>query len=249
MSNVEDERAKDGRTEDRRAKDAVRTCLVTGEALSRGAMIRFVMSPDGEVIADLAERLPGRGVWLSAERSVLLTARKRSAFQRGFKTGDMVFSSAPEAWVDQIANVQRERCLSLIGLARRAGHLVTGFDTVRKTLRDPAAASANAVRALIVASDAALDSTTKLTQLARHVNAQAVANFDISSLSAATGIDNARFVLVTSPPPKGKNSKTDVSDRPAARLLREVTKYQNLTTTPPLSQSQSGAPSSSEPIC
>ena len=232
-----------------RANKALRTCSVTGQALTRHEMIRFVLSPDGDVIADLAERLPGRGVWISAQRSVLLEARKRSAFQRGFKTGNIHFAQAPDDWLDQIASVQRDRCLSLIGLARRAGHLVTGFETVRKSLRTPMPGSAPAVRALVIAQDAARDSTTKATQLARHVNAQTVLCFDQASLSASTGIENARFLLMTSPSPKGSRAGTHNGESPAARLLREVTKYQNLLAIDPIEQNKAGAPSSSEPTC
>jgi uncharacterized protein len=49
----------------------MRRCVVTRERLPKEQMFRFVVSPDRALIPDLAGKLPGRGIWLSASRDVI----------------------------------------------------------------------------------------------------------------------------------------------------------------------------------
>ena len=65
---------------------SVRQCAVTRERLGKEALVRFVLSPDDVVTPDVAEKLPGRGVWIKADRAVLESAVKKNAFARAFKT-------------------------------------------------------------------------------------------------------------------------------------------------------------------
>ena len=48
-----------------------RRCIVTRESLPEPRLIRFVLAPDGRVVPDLARKLPGRGLWLSARRDIV----------------------------------------------------------------------------------------------------------------------------------------------------------------------------------
>jgi predicted RNA-binding protein YlxR (DUF448 family) len=108
----------------------LRRCLVTRARRDKTAMIRFVVGPGGEIVADLAERLPGRGMWLSARRDVLETAARRGGFARAAK---MQVHVPPDlAALVEAGLVARigER----LGLARRAGQAVAGFDKAREWL-------------------------------------------------------------------------------------------------------------------
>ena len=49
-------------------------------------MVRFVLGPECDVVPDVAGRLPGRGVWLTAERPMIEKAVEKRLFSRGFKT-------------------------------------------------------------------------------------------------------------------------------------------------------------------
>ena len=42
-----------------------RKCLVSQESGLKAGLIRFVTSPDGVVVPDILEKLPGRGYYLS----------------------------------------------------------------------------------------------------------------------------------------------------------------------------------------
>jgi predicted RNA-binding protein YlxR (DUF448 family)/ribosomal protein L30E len=94
-------------------------------------MIRFVLGPDRTIVPDLAERLPGRGIWLSAARDVVQPGRARGAFAKAARGPVVVPQDLPEML--QAALVRRIG--ELLGLARRAGQAIAGFEKAREWLR------------------------------------------------------------------------------------------------------------------
>ena len=94
-------------------------------------MIRFVVGPDRRVVPDLAQRLPGRGIWLSARTDVIEAARTRGAFARAARGPVTV---PPDLFARVLAGLQR-RISDTLGLARRAGQAVAGFTRAREWLR------------------------------------------------------------------------------------------------------------------
>jgi uncharacterized protein len=94
-------------------------------------MIRFVVGPDRTVVADLAGRLPGRGLWLSARADVLEAARTRGAFARAARGAVNV----PPDLLDRVRAGLMRRMVELLGLARRAGQAVAGYEKAREWLR------------------------------------------------------------------------------------------------------------------
>ncbi len=143
-----------------RAADAdrapTRRCIATRRVLPKAALVRFVVAPDGTVTPDLAGDLPGRGLWVTADRTALAQAVKRNLFARAAKAPVRV----PADLAERTATLLRQRCLHLIGLARRAGQAVAGYEKVRGWL----AAGRTAV--LLAASDGAADGRTRLARLA-----------------------------------------------------------------------------------
>lgn len=134
-----------------------RQCAVTRARLPKEDMLRFVLSPDNVVTPDIAARLPGRGVWVSAERQHVDTAAKKGAFARGFKTSVTV----PDALSDVTERLLVKRCVELLGLARKAGQAIQGHDQVRDALRGKPPAF------LLEASDGAEDGRNKVYFLAK----------------------------------------------------------------------------------
>src|SRR5437667_8438457 len=63
----------------------MRMCAVSREVRPIDELIRFVVAPSGEVIADLKRKLPGRGLWIAASRRAVAEAVRRHQFGRGFK--------------------------------------------------------------------------------------------------------------------------------------------------------------------
>jgi hypothetical protein len=108
-----------------------RRCIVTRERLPKERMIRFVIGPGHTLVPDVAARLPGRGMWLSARGDVLEAARTRDAFARAARSP----VRAPQDLADRVRAGIIQRIEELLGLARRAGQAVAGFDRAREWVR------------------------------------------------------------------------------------------------------------------
>ena len=150
----------------------IRRCIVSGDVLPEGRLVRFVAGPDGQIVPDIEAKLPGRGLWVRAERKAVEQAAKGS-FSR--TAGGPVKADAALAGRTEARLV--ERMLDHIGLGRRAGDLILGFDQVERALRSPGAPAV-----IIEASDAAADGGRKLQAAAR---ASGIAPFVIAALSSA----------------------------------------------------------------
>jgi predicted RNA-binding protein YlxR (DUF448 family) len=109
----------------------LRRCIATRESLPKERMIRFVLGPGREVVPDLAGKLPGRGMWLSARGDVLERALSRGAFMRAAR-GPVTLPSDLRA---RIEDGLRARIRDLLGLSRRAGQAVSGWQAGREWLQ------------------------------------------------------------------------------------------------------------------
>jgi predicted RNA-binding protein YlxR (DUF448 family) len=125
-------------------------------------MIRFVVGPDDQVVTDIAGRLPGRGMWVTATRDALQAAVKRKQFAHSAKAKVTV----PEEIVDQVEALLTARCLDLLGMGRRAGNLVSGLFQVEKAMGAP---KGRHVAALVLASDAKKDGRRRAGKMANGI--------------------------------------------------------------------------------
>lgn len=139
------------------AEQTTRTCLASGETKPKLAMIRFVVGPDDELFADLEENLPGRGLWVTANRDAVETAQAKKLFAKANK-GPV---KAPADLADKVATLLHARCLNTLGLARRAGLVVYGADRVR------AAFELGKAAVLVEASDGSAGERERFVSMAR----------------------------------------------------------------------------------
>ena len=131
-----------------------RTCIVTREQKPEAELIRFVLSPEGQVVPDLKRKLPGRGCWVSKSRVTLGEAVKRQAFGRALETSAKVDSGLP----DLVGTLIRKDLVQALSLCRKAGLAVSGFTKVEEAL------SKGHVRALIHVATASQDGAAKLNR-------------------------------------------------------------------------------------
>jgi uncharacterized protein len=135
----------------------MRMCAVSREVRGIDELIRFVVSPQGEVMADLKRKLPGRGLWVSASRRTVAEAVRRHQFSKGFQRDVRVAATLP---ADTEALLVRSATEAL-AMAAKAGQVVSGFSKVEGILEQGKA------DALIHASDGAADGIRKLDAIAR----------------------------------------------------------------------------------
>jgi uncharacterized protein len=108
----------------------LRRCLVLRERFARETMLRFVVGPERQLVFDCGATLPGRGLWLSASGDVLEMALKRGVFARAAKTQVMV----PPDLRKRVETALRQRIFDLVGMARRSGNAISGFEKAREWL-------------------------------------------------------------------------------------------------------------------
>ena len=66
-------------------KQKQRRCISSGEVCDKSDMIRFIVGPNNEVIPDISEKLPGRGIWVKSNRSFLEKALSKKLFIKSAK--------------------------------------------------------------------------------------------------------------------------------------------------------------------
>lgn len=193
-------------------------CALTREVRAVDELIRFVVSPDDELVPDTDARAEGRGVWVTLGLRSVAEAQKRKAFARSLKAEVKV----PEDLAGLTRRRLEERLLNALGLARKAGQLVTGATKVK------AAIEAGEVVALLTASDAAEDGRNKLLgSLRGYQNAAREAGLDplptrhfemldSGQMGLALGIENVIHAALT------KGGAAQAAVKRAERLARYI---------------------------
>jgi uncharacterized protein len=150
-----------------------RLCIATRVVRPKGELIRFVAGPEGDLVPDLRGKLPGRGVWVSADRASLALALKRKAFPRALKQEVRIA-------VDLITRVEAllmREALEALSLANKAGAVVTGFAKIE--------AAKGAFCALVQAKDGSAAEINRLRGLCRNRGRQGAAPLSIDLFDAA----------------------------------------------------------------
>jgi uncharacterized protein len=150
-------------------REPERTCIVSRAVRPAEELIRFVVGPDGAVVPDLKHRLPGRGVWVSAQAEAVAEAVRRRLFARAFKAQ---VQAAPSL-ADDIHEALRQDLRQALSLANKAGAVVSGFAKVESAI------AGGDVAALIHAAEAAEDGRRKLAAALRKRLGDAISAFPV----------------------------------------------------------------------
>ncbi len=139
-----------GREKDR--DDPERKCIATGESQPKAGLIRFCLDPAGQIVPDVMGKLPGRGIYVAADRAAIDKAAKKNLFSRAARQPVKV----AEGLVDLVETLVTQRTIELLSMARKAGDAVTGYEKVKDWLVKGQAVT------LIQASDGSERGKTKL---------------------------------------------------------------------------------------
>ena len=195
-----------------------RRCILTGETKDAGDLIRFVLSPGDEIVPDIAARLPGRGLWVSANKKQLCAALGNTSFAKAAARAlkrPVSAAAIPADLADRVDHLLRARCLNLLGLERKKGTLVMGFGGTMDAIRNRKAAF------IVQAADAAGGGREKLQALLNHmpVPARVFTIFSREELGLALGRDYVVHAAV-----KAGGS--------AVHLLKELTRLERYLSRP-----------------
>ncbi len=117
-----------GRSKDR--SEPERRCIATGASQPARGLVRFVVGPGGDIVPDVLGRLPGRGIWVAADRAALARAVDKRLFARAARAPVAV----PEGLAGTVEDLLAARVIELVSLARKAGEAVAGYEKVRDWL-------------------------------------------------------------------------------------------------------------------
>jgi uncharacterized protein len=163
----------------------VRRCVATWAVKPAGEMVRFVVDPSGAVVPDVAGRLPGRGLWVTAERSAVDRASRG-----GFAKAARAAVKVPPNLAGLVETLLARRAGEILGLARRSGAVLTGFDRVAEALAE------GKVAVLVQAGDASPSGRAKLSAKARALGLREVECLTLAELGLALGRENVVHAAV-----------------------------------------------------
>lgn len=162
-----------------------RRCVVSRASLPADRLIRFVVGPDRTIVPDIEGRLPGRGLWVEATREVVEAACHGRHFAKAGAGPVHVEAGLAE----RVEALLAQRCLNLIGLARRSSEAVAGFEKVSGLLRSGRRA------VLLIAADAAADGRRKILSMGG--NSAVIDLFSSVELGRVFGREKTVFAAVS----------------------------------------------------
>jgi predicted RNA-binding protein YlxR (DUF448 family) len=200
--------------------DPLRRCLATGKSLPKAQLVRFVAAPDGTVVPDIANELPGRGAWVSAGAKALAKVLSKGQLAKALEA-----KAGPEL-VGLVERLLVKRALGLLGIARRSGLLINGYERVKETL-DLHEVGRARIAAIIEASDGAADGRRSVLAKARaiDVGAPVCGLFTSEEMSMALGGANVIHACLLSAGTGGLH----------ARFLEEIGRTAGFRAMTPLS--------------
>ena len=159
-------------------KILTRKCLVTGINVEKRDLIRFVVNPENTLVADIDQKLPGRGYWVKADRKIILKAINKNILFKTIKKDINI----NQDMLDQIESQIKKKIINYISLSRKAGMAIFGFDKIKASL------SNNNIGLLIQA----LDGSDKEKQRIRNQSIPKIIDncLNKSDLSKAFGREN-----------------------------------------------------------
>ncbi|SNB45659.1 DUF448 domain-containing protein [Geobacter sp. DSM 9736] len=183
-----------------------RSCLGCRVVRDKKDLLRFVLSPDRELVPDLQGKLPGRGAYTCRDTKCLGTAVERRQFNRAFK-GEVVCGTPGEV-IGRIRALLEKRIASYLALAKKAGQVTSGGDMVTDTLRKQRAG------VVVLACDISPDIGEKLANAARRSGAECYRLLDKEHLGDLLGKELRSVAAID----KGGIAQT---------VNREMQKYRN----------------------
>ncbi len=202
----------------RARREPRRQCALTRTIMPKSELIRFVADPDGRMVPDLKAVLPGRGVWITADRASVTLAEQRKLFGRLLEKKAGRSITVEPGLADRVEKLLVDRALGALALAQKSGRIITGFAKVE------AAVTGDKLVALICARDGAEDSLRKLKQAVKRRWGITEAlplfrSFDTAELDLAFGRTNVIHAALTR-----SEKKSDQGDggflKAAGRLQR-----------------------------
>lgn len=176
--------------------DDTRKCVATGLALEKACMLRFVVSPDNMVTPDIKAKLPGRGAWVTAEKTSIEQVITKGLFNKAFKHKVKIIDDMP----DLISDLLKKDVFDVLSICRKTGDLQMGHLKAEESI------VSGRTRIYVVANDAGKDTRKKLTAKLRTIVAKKgkkcyiIDHFSSAELVKCLGQEKVIHVAIKSGP-------------------------------------------------
>ena len=92
--------------------------------------IKFSLSPDKKLVPDLHDNLPGKSIWAPANKMMMKYIQERDDVKAHFGVSHLFSNDL----VYLVKKILRKKILNSISLAKKAGYLAVGLDTIKTQL-------------------------------------------------------------------------------------------------------------------
>ena len=172
---------------------AQRTCVGCRSCKGQDELVRYIISPTGELLVDYQHKLPGRGAYTCLDKKCVEQALSRNGFARAFKVARI--DSDAECLIASLRCQLHNRVINLLGMARKAKLMSSGSQMVLDALRKP-----RDITAVLLAVDVSAGVGSKVRQRAQHAGVQVFECFDKATIGQALGLTERSVVaLIKSP--------------------------------------------------
>lgn len=170
-------------------KGPQRTCVACRQTKDKKQLVRYVVAPDGAVLVDYRQRLPGRGAYTCIAKQCLLDAVKKNSFQRCFK---MQYRSVDSvALIQQLVLAVEQKIASLIGMSRKSGQFIAGSNTVVDALK-----KGSSLALIIIATDISSAIGEKIESLALKRRIDTVHLYDKQTIGQMLGKEERSVIAI-----------------------------------------------------
>lgn len=185
-----------------------RTCIGCRKVLDQGMLVRYVLSPQGQIVVDYNRKLPGRGVYTCLDKQCLEAAVKRKQFDRAFRGRNA--SVCVQTLLRSLGEQLEKRVLNLLGMARKSAAAISGSRAVTVELT-----AQKAPGLVLMAKDLSPTIADKVSGLAKNRNVPVFTFFEKEILGQVLG--------------KGQRSVVAVADGPLAdKIKSEIFRYKHI---------------------
>jgi hypothetical protein len=172
-------------------KGPQRTCVACRQTKDKKQLVRYVVAPDGTVLVDYRQRLPGRGAYTCISVQCLLDAVKKNCFQRCFKGQCRSVDAA--ALTPQLTMAVAHKIESLIGMSRKSGQFIAGSNAVIDSLKKE-----SSLALIIMAADISTAIGEKIEVLAQRKRIYTARLFDKQMIGRLLGKEERSVIAVQS---------------------------------------------------
>lgn len=115
-------------------KNPQRMCIACRKSQDKKQLLRFVLDPEGRIVLDYRQQLPGRGTYTCIRLECIAAAVKKNGFRRAYP--DLIRTAVDAAELQQQTRRTLENRISgLLAIARKSGQLISGSNQVLDGLK------------------------------------------------------------------------------------------------------------------